>query len=123
MNAVIPIACEGDVEAFVRKAVELIQKNQPATLELHVPNEWWVRFCIDSFADSVEDVLDEEDIPTGDDVNVDVIFKVADGSGPLDLEIGGETLNITELSDDEIQDLIDRMLEDLDEENEDNNNE
>lgn len=107
MNAMLTVRCEGDVESFCRKALALMEKEEPSTLQINVPNEWWARYCIDTFSVAVDelptlDVTDEEDIA------VDIIFNVADGSGSLP----------EQLTDEEIQELLEELMDDLKDEEE-----
>jgi hypothetical protein len=112
MNGMMNIACEGDAEAFVRKAINLMEKEEPSTLQLNVPNDWWAQYCINIFSDEAEAVLPEErkkELEAADETHVDIIFNVASG---LDTDF-------TQLTDEQVQDLIDEFLEDLDEEDDD----
>ena len=108
MNAMLNVSCEGDAEAFCRKALDLMDKQEASTLQLNVPNEWWARYCIDIFSDAV-DKLPELNTYDEETTMVDIIFNVLDGSGsPLEM-----------MSDEEIQDLIDELMDDLEEEEDD----
>lgn len=108
MNAMMSINCEGDVEAFVRKGIDLMAREEPSTLQLTVPTEWWAQYCIGIFSEEV-DKLPELDIAE-DEVQVDIIFNIVNGQSDADF---------TQLSDEEMQDLIDDFLENLDEEDDD----
>jgi len=107
MNAMMTIACEGDCEAFCRKALSLLDKEEPSTLQLNVPNEWWAQYCINIFSEAVEQLPDEE--LSDDIISVDIIFNVADGNGSQP----------TQLTDEEIQDLIDELMDELEDEDDD----
>lgn len=108
MNAMLTVRCEGDAELFCRKALDLMEKEEPSTLQLNVPNEWWARFCIDIFSAEV-DKLPDLDTKSEEDISVDIIFNVADGSGSLP----------EQLTDEEIQELIDDLMDELEDEDDD----
>lgn len=112
MNGMMNINCEGDVECFVRKAMALMEDGEASTLQLNVPNEWWAQFCIIAFTDEADATLPDErkkELEESGETHVDIIFNVADGSGSPPQQ----------LTDEEIQDLIDELMDELDEEDDD----
>ena len=109
MNGMMSINCEGDVEAFVRKGLDLMTKDEPSTLQLNVPNEWWAQYCINIFSSAVDSLPSLIEIEE-DSVVVDIIFNVGDGSS---------NTNFDQLSKEEIQDLIDDFIKGLENEGDD----
>ena len=104
INDFIDIKCEGDVEHFAKTATQWIVDEKPATVTLRVPNDWWINYAMSVFVDASKNA----EIPEDGEPIVDVMFDVIDTRMFRDLE--NEVAN---LSDDEIQDLIDEFLDTL----------
>ena len=100
-TAILDIKCEGDIELFTRQAISWIKEKKEGTYTLVVPNDWWMSLCLNIFIDECK----IQGIPETEDPFVDVVFELKDtrtfrGTG--------------QLSDEEIQDLIDEFIDTLD---------
>lgn len=104
INDFIDIKCEGDVELFAATATRWITEKKTATVTLRVPNDWWINYAMSVFIDASKTL----DIPETEDPYVDVMFDV------VDTRMFRELDEINNLSDEEIQDLIDEFLDTLD---------
>jgi len=103
-NDFIDIRCEGDAEHFAREATRLVVAKTPTTITLRVPNDWWINFTMQLFIQATEG----EDIPADTDPVVDVVFDV------VDTRMFREYEDLNNLSDEDIQDMIDEFIDQLD---------
>ena len=98
----LEIRCEGDIELFTRQAIGWIKEGTEGTYTLVVPNDWWMALCLNIFIDECQ----AQGLPETADPIVDVVFELKDS----------RTFRGTEdLSDEEIQDLIDEFIDTLEE--------
>tara|TARA_B110000211_G_scaffold234991_1_gene308162 strand:+ start:4287 stop:4625 length:339 start_codon:yes stop_codon:yes gene_type:complete len=109
MSASFTVNCEGEGDRCVTEIVNLVTQEINATVIVTVPTSWWCSYLVNAIAARVPKRTDDETF-------VDVEFRVTNASE------AGFIKEIEDMTDEQIQQLMEDFLEELDDDSEEEDN-